>query len=96
MKRVVASFVALGVAVLLALSTAANAQRAPATPYVPTAATWERRAPAQVGMDATKLDSAIAFAKANETRAPRDLEENHYQTFGREPFGNAILSLIHI
>ena len=50
---------------------------------------WERRAPEQVGMHAPRLAAAIAFARANETKAPRDLEAAHYQSFGREPFGEA-------
>jgi CubicO group peptidase (beta-lactamase class C family) len=75
----------------VAWATAASAQRQSALPYVPNAVAWERRAPAQVGMDAGKLDSAIAFARANESRASRDLEENHYQSFGRqEPFSNLV------
>lgn len=75
----------------LVSATAAAAQRPAAAPYAPTAGSWERRAPAQVGMDAAKLDSAIAFAKANESRASRDLEESHYQTFGRqEPFSSLV------
>jgi hypothetical protein len=36
------------------------------------------------------LTEAIDFAVANETRAPRDLVMGHYETFGREPFGEAI------
>ena len=60
-----------------------------AAPYVPDA-TWERRAPAAMGVDSTKLAAAIAFAVANEAKAPRDMEENHYRTFGREPFGQGI------
>ncbi len=76
---------------LLVSATAAVAQRPATSPYVPPAGSWERRAPAQVGMDAAKLDSAIAFAKANESRASRDLEESHYQTFGRqEPFSSLV------
>ena len=51
---------------------------------------WERRTPAQVGLDARQLDDAIAFAKASETKQPRDLEIAHYQSFGREPFGDGI------
>ena len=51
---------------------------------------WERRAPAQVGLDPRRLDEAIAFAKANEAKAPRDLESAHYLSFGREPFGEGI------
>jgi CubicO group peptidase (beta-lactamase class C family) len=57
--------------------------------YYP-AANWEHRTPAQAGMDAKALQAAIAFAIASETKAPRDLKLNHYQTFGREPFGYAI------
>jgi CubicO group peptidase (beta-lactamase class C family) len=51
---------------------------------------WERRAPGQVGLDARQLDDAIAFAKASEAKQPRDLETAHYQSFGREPFGEGI------
>ncbi len=41
-------------------------------------------------MDSTRLADAIAFAIQRESRAPRDLEIAHYQTFGREPFGEGI------
>ena len=41
-------------------------------------------------MDAARLQEAIDFAVASESKAPRDLELAHYQTFGREPFGEAI------
>ncbi|MFM8781457.1 MAG: serine hydrolase domain-containing protein, partial [Gemmatimonadota bacterium] len=60
-----------------------------AAPYVPDA-TWERRSPAAMGVDSATLAAAIAFAVANEAKAPRDMEENHYRTFGREPFGQGI------
>ena len=70
----------------LLVATAAQAQRG-AVYYPGPGEGWERRAPAQAGMDAALLDSAVAFALANESRAPRDLELAHYQTFGREPFG---------
>lgn len=64
--------------------------RAPAAAYVP-GATWERRAPAQMGLDSAKLADAIAFAVQREARTPRDLEEAHYRSaFGREPFGQGI------
>ncbi len=58
--------------------------------YYPTADDWERRAPEQAKMDAVKLKEAIDFAVANESKAPRNLELAHYQTFGREPFGEAV------
>lgn len=53
-------------------------------------ARWERRAPARVGMDSARLAEAVAFALASESRAPRDLEQAHHQSFGREPFGAAV------
>ncbi len=64
-------------------SSAAVAQRQPAaspTTNVPPAGTWERRAPEAVGLDAAKIQEAVAFAKEREAKTPRDLEENHYQT----------------
>ena len=48
---------------------------------------WERRAPRQVGLDSARLAEAIAFAVANESKSPRDLAAAHYQSFGREPYG---------
>ena len=51
---------------------------------------WEKRMPPQVGVDAAKLKEAIDFAIANEAKAPRDMELAQAQSFGREPFGEAI------
>ena len=80
--------IAFTVAALLA--TPVDAQR-PAAPYVPGPGDgWDRRRPAQLGLDSAKLDEAIAFARSREMKSPRDLEEAHYQTFGREPFGGAV------
>src|SRR5882762_4764921 len=61
----------------------------PKAPYYPDAA-WQRKTPAEAGVDAQRLKDAVDYADANETRNPRDLTLNHYQTFGREPFGYAI------
>lgn len=68
---------------------AARGNRSAPVPYVP-GATWERKAPSALGVDSARLAEAIAFAVRNEARAPRDMEENHYRTFGREPFGQGI------
>ncbi|HLL85148.1 MAG TPA: serine hydrolase [Longimicrobium sp.] len=51
---------------------------------------WQRRTPAQAGLDSARLHEAVRFAVASESKAPRDLELAHYQTFGREPFGEAV------
>jgi CubicO group peptidase (beta-lactamase class C family) len=76
------------VVLLLSFAGVTNAQRN-ATPYVPSTV-WEHRSPGQVGMDSARIREAIAFARERESTAPRDLEEAHYRSFGREPFGNAV------
>src|SRR5438105_9717008 len=53
-------------------------------------ANWQRKPPAEVGMDAARLKEAVDFAIASEGKTPRDLTQNDYQTFGREPHGEAI------
>ena len=51
---------------------------------------WLHKTPAEVGLNGQRLKEAIDFAIANETKSPRSLEQSHYQTFGREPFGDPI------
>ncbi|HEY0036600.1 MAG TPA: serine hydrolase [Longimicrobium sp.] len=68
---------------------AAQAQRG-AVYYPGPGEDWQRRTTQQVGMDAALVDSAVAFARASESTAPRDLELAHHQTFGREPFGEPV------
>ncbi len=51
---------------------------------------WEHRAPEQVGMDPRLLEEAIAFAKASESKNPRDLALEHEVLFGREPHSEGI------
>jgi CubicO group peptidase (beta-lactamase class C family) len=70
-------------AALLAMPMTAPAQ------YVP-GADWQRKTPAEAGFNPQLLKEAIDFSIANEVKNPRDLKLNHYRTFGREPFGDAI------
>jgi CubicO group peptidase (beta-lactamase class C family) len=83
------ALLASAAAPLALVAQGTRAPRAQAAPYVP-GATWERRAPSAAGVDSAKLAAAIAFAVQNEARAPRDMEESHYRSFGREPFGQGI------
>jgi len=79
-------------ALLLALAppwACAQAGKNTAAVYFPDAA-WQHKTPAEAGINPALLKGAIDFAVAGETKAPRDLKLNHYQTFGREPFGYAI------
>jgi len=58
--------------------------------YVPPAGGWERRTPEQARLDPVKLKEAVDFAIASESKAPRSQAQAQSQTFGREPFGEAI------
>lgn len=51
---------------------------------------WETRAPEEMGFNSDSILAVIEYARANETTNPRSMEENHYQTFAREPFGDGV------
>src|SRR5690554_252414 len=51
---------------------------------------WQNRKPEEVGLNSSKIKAAIQFAQDNESSTPRSMEINHYQTFGKEPFGDGI------
>ncbi|MFA5668900.1 MAG: serine hydrolase [Balneolaceae bacterium] len=51
---------------------------------------WQNRKPEEVGLNSSKIKAAIQFAQENESSTPRSMEINHYQTFGKEPFGDGI------
>jgi len=70
------------------MSSAGASNRRPATQFPD--ADWPRATPAEAGIDARLLQQAIDHAIAAEAKNPRDLALNHYQTFGREPFGDII------
>jgi len=57
------------------------------TTYFPDRQEWQRRKPAEVGMNAAKINELITFARENETKGPRDMEVSQAQSFGKEPFG---------
>lgn len=83
-------------AVLLLTTSFATAQKqksksSPTEIYFPGPdAEWKKKSPAEVGMSAEKLQEAIAFSISHESKNPRDMEQSHYQSFGKEPFGNGI------
>lgn len=43
-----------------------------------------------MGVNNEKIQEAINIARAAESRNPRNMELSHYQSFGKEPFGEAI------
>lgn len=81
----------IGIVVFAAATTlcAAQKKKQESVVYYP-GKEWQSKTPEAVGMDAAKLQEAIVFAIDNEVQNPRSMEENHYRTFGKEPFGDAI------
>jgi CubicO group peptidase (beta-lactamase class C family) len=55
--------------------------------YFPGYGSWQVKDPASMGIEAARLKEAVDFAIASEAKNPRSMEENHYRTFGKEPFG---------
>ena len=77
---------AAGVWLMLIVGTWAAPPARTAAPYVPPRhPEWERRTPAQAGLDAGRLAEAVALAVAGESKAPRDLALGHRLSYAREP-----------
>jgi CubicO group peptidase (beta-lactamase class C family) len=56
--------------------------------YFPEKNNWERKRPADLGLDESKIDAAIDFAKSHESDQNKNLKIAHYESaFGREPVG---------
>ena len=60
------------------------------TAYFPLAGHWKQQDPSAAGFDTAKLNAAIRFAIASETRNTRSMEESHQRSFAKEPFGEAV------
>ena len=74
----------------VAFDASVAARLAAQAPYYPIAGGWQHRTPEQVGLSAKAVQDAVAIALAAESTTPRDLLENHRNSFGKEPFGEAI------
>lgn len=65
-----------------AQTAARSGKKAEAIYYPPRGdKTWQRRQPADVGMDAALLEQAVAYAKTQESKVPRDFS-TQVETFG--------------
>ncbi|MBX9698836.1 MAG: serine hydrolase, partial [Cyclobacteriaceae bacterium] len=81
---------ALLLPIMLALTVVAQSKKEVLNYYPGPHTQWIKKTPAESGMNPAKLSEAILFSKTHETKNPRDMEVNHYQTFGREPYGYGI------
>ncbi len=89
--RIALFFAVAGISAVLPVHELQAQQKSGAGVYYPGAdGRWERRSPERVGMDSARVAAAVAFAVASESKAPRDLLLAHVQSFGREPFGDAV------
>ncbi|HQQ97713.1 MAG TPA: serine hydrolase [Cyclobacteriaceae bacterium] len=82
------------VIILFALCTVQGVAQKPKSKspevYYPPAFEWKTISPEAAGLVPDKLKEAIDFSVTHETKNPRDMALNHYQTFGKEPFGYGI------
>jgi CubicO group peptidase (beta-lactamase class C family) len=59
-------------------------------PYFPSEGKWEKRSPASFGFDSARINEAIRFAVANESKNPWDQELSQAMSFGKEPFSDGV------
>lgn len=76
----------------LTVATISFAQKKSPAPaiYYPDRDNWTVKKPDDVGMSSEKLNEAIELHKQRESKNPKNLELSHYQSFGKEPFGEGI------
>jgi len=67
-----------------------KAKPAKGADYFPPANQWQQKSATELGLRQAAVDAAIATAIEGETKAPRNMEINHYRSFGKEPFGEGI------
>jgi CubicO group peptidase (beta-lactamase class C family) len=56
--------------------------------YFPSALVWDHRTPASMGLDSSRIEEAIRYAKSSESKLPRSQELAQAMTFGKEPFSD--------
>jgi CubicO group peptidase (beta-lactamase class C family) len=88
MKHLFLFILFIGSTIFLKAQTGKKGNSAPL--YFPPSGQWETRDPGLLGLNTDALKAAVQFAKDNEIKNPRSMEENHYRTFGKEPFGDGI------
>ena len=75
---------------LIAIYPFAQKKQTVKAEYFPPRGEWQKKPANELGLKQPAIDAAVAAAIAGETTAPRNMEINHYRTFGKEPFGEGI------
>ena len=89
-RPVCAALLFVAVAAAPAAEQPRTPQRQAAEVYYPDRFDWRRQTPEQANADAAKLEEAIEFAVASESRSSKDLALSLATSFGREPFDTPI------
>ena len=58
--------------------------------YYPPAGNWQTQTPAQLGLNEQAIKQTISFAQAHEVKSSRNGELSQFQSFGKEPFSEAV------
>ena len=85
----------LFLSVILFLGTATNSFSQKTNPaklvdYFPPASKWQQKSAEELGLKSSAIEATVNYAIANEIKNPRNMEVNHYRTFGKEPFGEGV------
>jgi CubicO group peptidase (beta-lactamase class C family) len=76
--------------ITLAIQASYCQKKTKTTEYFPAYNAWQHQSPQAMGLKDSSLRNAISFAIAHEVKASRDGEISQFQSFGKEPFSNAI------
>jgi Beta-lactamase len=74
----------------VAISFAQKTTAAKTVGYFPPFNNWQVKPASSMGLKPAAIEAAVAAAIAGEVKSPRNMEINHYRTFGKEPFGEGI------
>jgi CubicO group peptidase (beta-lactamase class C family) len=74
---------------LLFLTTAYSQKRMPSS-YFPPEGNWEKKTPAELGLDSTKIIEAVKYAISNESKTAKNQEIAQVFSFGKEPFSDGL------
>ncbi|MDB5110149.1 MAG: beta-lactamase [Mucilaginibacter sp.] len=76
--------------IIISLNTSFAQTKSKKSSYFPAYNNWQHKLPAQMGLDSTSLNKAISFAMAHEAKSSHDGKMSQFQSFGKEPFSEAV------
>lgn len=74
----------------LLFGVAFSQKKSKTTDYFPPYNSWQHQSPQALGLKDSSLRNAVTFAVSHEVNASRDGVISQFQSFGKEPFSNAV------